>query len=358
MGNYKPCNMDIAKNRLPENNKVSTEEGDQNSDYTSSISNLTFRKALKNLLEFQALKNRIFRIFDGGAIPRYSKPIEDEQIHKNQGDDINQNGSFGIGINKGNASANSIAGTINENGNNYIKAERVNIYEQSKSKEKVDRLVITLNGVDFNKFTHDKEIQEAVSLLLQKASGDTSVNFEKIEEGSIKITLNGSSEGLKRLAALIESEELGELKEDLEKLGLSIENAKLLTKDIKDESASAKEDEIRNLLNQITKANQKVAIKKTRANRKLPEPKVATLIFISALSNYANNLLLSILFIVFVFVIISCLIISLFVNPRPIPTVITLLTVSYLFTVYIVLVIFQRVTKDTTVTRRKETWRS
>lgn len=227
--------MDIAKNKLPEQPKIDTEKGNHNSDYTFSISNLTFRKVLKTLLEFQALKNRIFRIFDGSAIPRYSKPIKDDQIQENQGDDINQSGQFGIGINKGNTSTHSIAGTVNENGNNYINAERVNIYEQSKSKEKIDRLVITLNGVDFNKFTQDKEIQEAVSLLLQKASGDTSVNFDKIEEGSIKITLNGSPEALKRLAALIDSGELGELKQDLEKLGLSIEDAKLISKEAKEE---------------------------------------------------------------------------------------------------------------------------
>ena len=157
-----------------------------------------------------------------------------------------------------------------ENGNynertegNYIQANTVNIYEQNgcgttnnneqdqSSNKQVHRLVITLDGIDFNKFLSDQEIQAAVSLLLQKASGDTSVNIEKIEKGSIKITLDGSPEGLKRLAALIQSEELGELKEDLKKLGLSIEDVKLLFKDATEENENTEDDEKSLLVQEI-----------------------------------------------------------------------------------------------------------
>ena len=138
---------------------------------------------------------------------------------------------------------------------NYIEANTVNIYEQNgcgaknnneqdqPSDKQVDSLVITLGGIGYDKFINDKEMQNAVSLLLQKASGDTSVNFKKVEKGSIKITLDGSPEGLKRLAALIQSGELGELREELEKLGLSIEDTKLVFKEATEENENTEDDE-------------------------------------------------------------------------------------------------------------------
>ena len=142
-------------------------------------------------------------------------------------------------------------GNYNERiGRSYIQAETVHYYEQNgcatknnieqyqSNKKQVERLVITVDGMNFEKFLGDKEMQDAVKLILQKASGDTSVNFEKIEEGSIKITLNGSPKGLKQLADLIQSGELGELKEDFDELGLSIEDAKLIFKDATRENES------------------------------------------------------------------------------------------------------------------------
>lgn len=146
-------------------------------------------------------------------------------------------------------------GNYNERiGRSYIQAGTVNYYEQNGcdtkknieqnqlSKKQVERLVITVDGMNFEEFLGDKEIQDAVKLILQKASGDTSINFEKIEEGSIKITLDGSPEGLKRLADLIQSGKLGELRE-LEKLGLSIEDAKLIFKDATEENENAEDYE-------------------------------------------------------------------------------------------------------------------
>ena len=130
---------------------------------------------------------------------------------------------------------------------NYTQSDKVNYSEQNSygaksnneqdqsSDKQVDSLVITLSGIGYDKFINDKEIQDALSLLLQRASG-FEVNFKKIEKGSIKITLDGNPEGLKRLAALIQSGELGELREDLEKLGLSIEDAKLVVKDTREEN--------------------------------------------------------------------------------------------------------------------------
>ncbi|WP_293074610.1 MULTISPECIES: sigma-70 family RNA polymerase sigma factor [unclassified Moorena] len=184
-----------------------------------------------------------------------NKQIGADYIQGDKEDNIIQtSSSLGVGV-TGTTNAHNIAGTINEIEGHNIQAKEVNIYQQNgcKAKKNKDqnqpgdnqvnhRLVITLNGVDLDEFIRDKELQEAVSLLLQKASGDTSVNFEKIEEGSIKITLNGSSEGLKRLADLIQSGELGELGKGLEELGLSVEDAKLVVKDTTGEDGNGEAD--------------------------------------------------------------------------------------------------------------------
>ena len=111
--------------------------------------------------------------------------------------------------------------------------------EQSSTKY-VTRLVITLDGIDAEEFISNKKIREAFLSLAQEASGDASVDFKKIEEGSIKITLSGTPEGLEKLAALIQSRELGELRE-LEKLGLSIKDAKLVVESDTEEDELATE---------------------------------------------------------------------------------------------------------------------
>ena len=141
--------------------------------------------------------------------------------------------------------------------------------QDQSSKKQVERLVITLDGMAFEKFIGDNEIQAALSLLLQKASGDTSVKFEKIEEGSIKITLSGSSDGLERLLALIQSGELGELRE-LEELGLSIEDAKLLVKNAKEQNEGVDDGNA----TQIDIENLKSALFDTsnQENKENPEP--------------------------------------------------------------------------------------
>jgi predicted alpha/beta hydrolase family esterase len=126
--------------------------------------------------------------------------------------------------------------------------------EQSSDKQ-VDSLVIRVEGISYDKFIGDKDIQEAISLLLKKASGDYSVDFRTIEKGSIKITLDGSQEGLKRLAALIQSGELGELKEELEKLGLSIEDANLVFKENNEKNVSVDDDNDTESSNQYKSKN-------------------------------------------------------------------------------------------------------
>ncbi len=120
---------------------------------------------------------------------------------------------------------------------------------QSNTKQ-VNRLVIKLDGIDIKKFLKDEDIQSDVSLLLKKASGDTSINIEKVEEDNIKITLSGTPEGLEKLAALIQSGELGELKK-LEELGLSIEDANLIVEDAKEENESAEIKEISRFAQEI-----------------------------------------------------------------------------------------------------------
>ena len=141
---------------------------------------------------------------------------------------------------------------------NGCDANNNNEQDQSSNKQ-VDSLVITLSGIGYDNFINDKEIQKALSLLLQRASG-FEVNFKKIEKSSIKITLDGNPEGLKRLAALIQSGESDELRKELEKLGLFIENAKLVFKDATEETegvdnGNATQSDIENLKAAFTKAS-------------------------------------------------------------------------------------------------------
>ena len=134
-----------------------------------------------------------------------------------------------IGHNEAPIQASKLSGIINEAGKTQIQQpQQVNVYEKNSEQEKYN-IIIKINGIDFFQFQNDKEIQDALLTIFKKASEDTSITFKKLEEGSIKITLSGSPEGLKRLAKLIESGELGELGESLKKLGLSIESSKLVS---------------------------------------------------------------------------------------------------------------------------------
>ncbi|MBD2472372.1 pentapeptide repeat-containing protein [Nostoc sp. FACHB-145] len=84
-----------------------------------------------------------------------------------------------------------------------------------------DQLVITFTG-DIETLQKNPDFQSALLTLMQAISKDASLTIEKIERGSIKITFNGSLEGLKMLEELITSGELTEV------MGLPVEDVQLL----------------------------------------------------------------------------------------------------------------------------------
>ena len=164
---------------------------------------------------------------------------ESDRTQDNGGDIISQNGSaLGIGNNSGTTNARNLGGNVSENptGHNIYQAQQVNIYTENGERAEFD-LVIKLNGITFERFLSDPEVQHAVRILLQRSSGDHSINFNSISKGSIKVSLNGSPEGLQRLARKIQS---GELDEELLKLGLVAEEVKLVAKDGKPNKTKAR----------------------------------------------------------------------------------------------------------------------
>ncbi|WP_392530186.1 alr0857 family protein [Nostoc sp. C117] len=101
----------------------------------------------------------------------------------------------------------------------YISAETVNIYEtapnpsaSSTNNRKVTasqkQLAFAIAG-SFDEVDHGK--LKAILALLQKISGDATIEIIRVEEGSIRIILNGSDEGLERIKQLFESGELTEV---------------------------------------------------------------------------------------------------------------------------------------------------
>ena len=158
----------------------------------------------------------------------YSKMIE--------GDCIQQEGSFGVGNNKGEVSTKNIAGTIYEASvERNIQAGAVNIYEQSiligsdtANQKTINKqqlafvLTGTISEVDRTKL-------RAIQAHLRKISGDAELTIIDVEEGSIKLKLNGSPEGLKKLEELFKSGELTEV------LGITVEDVQLLSGDTQKE---------------------------------------------------------------------------------------------------------------------------
>ena len=119
----------------------------------------------------------------------------------------------------------------------------VNSHNQTKNRsgqsntKQVNHLVLKLHGISSDQFLSDKEIQSTMSLLFQKADCNPSLNIEKVEDSSIKITNYGTPQGLEKLADLIQSGDNNELKE-IEELGLYIEDAKLILESAQEENKS------------------------------------------------------------------------------------------------------------------------
>lgn len=146
-----------------------------------------------------------------------------------EGDCIQQEGSFGIGNNKGEVSTKNLAGTIYEASiERNIQAGTVNIYEQSicigsdtanQNTVNKQQLAFVLTGTISEV---DRAKLRAIQAHLRKISGDAELTIIDVEEGSIKLKLNGSPEGLKKLEELFKSGELTEV------LGIPVEDVQLL----------------------------------------------------------------------------------------------------------------------------------
>nr|MDZ8061302.1 pentapeptide repeat-containing protein [Nostoc sp. EkiNYC01] len=127
-------------------------------------------------------------------------------------------------------------GNYNERiGKHYIHAETVHIYETAcnpsapstnngkvtvSKKQLAFAIAGSIQDVDHAKL-------KAILALLQKISGDATIEIIRVEEGSIRIILNGSDEGLERIKELVESGELTEV------LGTSVEYVDLTELDEK-----------------------------------------------------------------------------------------------------------------------------
>lgn len=122
-------------------------------------------------------------------------------------------------------------GNYNEQiGKHYIHAQTVHIYETapnpsvpSTNNGKVTasqkQLAFAIAG-SFDEVDHAK--LKAIVALLQKISGDATIEIIRVEEGSIRIILNGSDKGLERIKELVESGELTEV------LGTSVKYAQFV----------------------------------------------------------------------------------------------------------------------------------
>jgi Pentapeptide repeats (8 copies) len=86
------------------------------------------------------------------------------------------------------------------------------------------RIVLTAKLTADNKaeFEDKKEEIEAIIAHLKQLVGDVTLTIQDIQKGSIKITINGSPEGVEKLHELFESGELVDV------LGIPVENVELL----------------------------------------------------------------------------------------------------------------------------------
>jgi DNA-directed RNA polymerase specialized sigma subunit len=87
----------------------------------------------------------------------------------------------------------------------------------------------------------DEAKLRAIEAHLRKISGDADLTIFKIEEGSIRLILEGSQEGLERLEELFKSGELTEV------LGIPVEDVQFVTSDISDNKKSRLDNESKNI---------------------------------------------------------------------------------------------------------------
>lgn len=115
----------------------------------------------------------------------------------------------------------------------HIVAETVNIYETAPNSTAPSinngKVTASQKQLAFAIAGSIKDVDQAklkaILALLQKISGDATIEIIRVEEGSIRIILNGSDEGLERINELVESGELTEV------LGTSVEYAQFVDRE-------------------------------------------------------------------------------------------------------------------------------
>ncbi|MEM7579087.1 MAG: pentapeptide repeat-containing protein [Cyanobacteria bacterium P01_A01_bin.80] len=134
---------------------------------------------------------------------------------------------------------------------NYIQADTVNIYEQNgcharnAATQKVTgkkQLTFVLTGTIGDV---DKAKLKAIQAHLRKISGDAELTIIDAEEGSIRLKLEGSPEGLKKLKELFESEELTEV------LCIPVEDVYFTSNEMEDSEESTENDYKSRLVREI-----------------------------------------------------------------------------------------------------------
>lgn len=123
-------------------------------------------------------------------------------------------------------------------GKNYIQAGTVHIYEKSDCSA---TNTATQNVISKKQLTFvltgtigdvDKAKLRAIQAHLRKISGDAELTIIDTEEGSIRLKLEGSPEGLNKIEELFKSGELTEV------LGIPVEDVQLVPNDTQEENYS------------------------------------------------------------------------------------------------------------------------
>ena len=166
-----------------------------------------------------------------------------------QGDNIEQSGSLGVGVNKESINARDVAGTINNHTtNNYYASPPEESIEPNKPQTPVNpdqktdpvKAMVVLSAkltADNRAEYEDKKFElEALVEHLRQITGDNSIKLTFREKGSIKLFLEGSPESLKKIKELFKLGELTEL------LGVPVEEVKLLLEETTTVRAKTEEE--------------------------------------------------------------------------------------------------------------------
>ena len=130
---------------------------------------------------------------------------EDSRKQENKGDSYFQKGNRGIDYmnNSEIKDKAKVAGKIEENNNNQFTVN-INTQQQSKDnpigKQNTIRMFIKEGNKEASiEAPYSKDNLKNILIFLKQRFNDDSLEVENIEKGSIKLTLKGSEEGLKRI---------------------------------------------------------------------------------------------------------------------------------------------------------------